>query len=49
MNTEQRSNIISKFSEIINDDRIALLKKVLNQRTRYLTVVLDDIYQPFKR
>lgn len=46
MNTEQRSNIISKFSEVINDDRIALLQAILEQRTRFLTVVLDDIYQP---
>ena len=46
MNSEQRSNIISKLADVINGDRIALLEKVLNQRTRYLTVVLDDIYQP---
>lgn len=45
MNAEQRSNIISKLSDVINDDRVALLKEVLDQRTRYLTVVLDDIYQ----
>ncbi len=46
MNTEQRSNIISKLSDVINDDRTALLEEVLNQRSRYLTVVLDDIFQP---
>lgn len=46
MNTEQRSNIISRLSKIINDDRIARLNKVIEQRSRYLTVVLDDIYIP---
>lgn len=46
MNSEQRSNIIAKFTEIINDDRVALLKETLQLRTRYLTVVLDDIYIP---
>lgn len=46
MNTEQRSNIISRLSGIINDDRIARLEKVIEQRSRYLTVVLDDIYIP---
>jgi tRNA (guanosine-2'-O-)-methyltransferase len=46
VNTEQRSNIISKLSDVINEDRIALLEQVLEQRTKYLTVVLDDIYQP---
>ncbi|MBL1142040.1 MAG: RNA methyltransferase [Proteobacteria bacterium] len=46
MNTEQRSNLISRLSDIINDDRVERLQEVLNQRTRYLTIVLDDIYQP---
>lgn len=46
MNREHRSNLISKLSDVINDDRIERLQEVLNQRTRYLTVVLDDIYQP---
>jgi tRNA (guanosine-2'-O-)-methyltransferase len=46
VNTKQRSTIISKFSDVINDDRTTLLEEVLDQRTRYLTVVLDDIYQP---
>ncbi len=46
MNRQHRSNLISKFSDVINDDRIERLQEVLNQRTRYLTVVLDDIYQP---
>ena len=46
MNTEQRLNIIAKLTDIINDNRVALLKEKLEQRTRYLTVVLDDIYIP---
>ena len=46
MNAEQRRNIISKLTEVINDDRAALLKEVLEKRTHYLTVILDDIYLP---
>lgn len=46
MNTEQRSNLITKLSDIINDERVERLQEVLDQRTRYLTVVLDDIYIP---
>jgi tRNA (guanosine-2'-O-)-methyltransferase len=46
VNTEQRSNIITKLADVINDDRVNLLKEVLEHRTRYLTVVLDDIYRP---
>lgn len=44
MNNELRSNLINKLSDIINDERIERLQEVLNQRTRYLTVVLDDIF-----
>ncbi len=46
MNTAQRSNIIEKLSSVINDERFVRLEEVLDQRTRYLTVVLDDIYLP---
>jgi len=46
VNTKQRSKIIAKFTDIINEERVALLKEILQQRTRYLTVVLDDIYLP---
>ncbi len=46
MKTEQRRKIINRFNDVINNDRIALIKGILNQRTRFLTVVLDDIYQP---
>jgi len=46
VNTEQRANIISRLSEIINADRISRLEDVIEQRSRYLTVVLDDIYIP---
>ena len=46
MNTEQRSNIIAKLTDVINNDRVSLLEEILQQRTRHLTVVLDDIYRP---
>ncbi len=31
---------------MVNGNRLSLLDKILEQRTRYLTVVLEDIYQP---
>lgn len=46
MNSEHRSNLISKLSNVINDKRVKRLQHILNRRTRYITVVLDDIYQP---
>jgi tRNA (guanosine-2'-O-)-methyltransferase len=45
VNTALRSKLITKLSDVINDERIDRLQEVLDQRTRYLTVVLDDIYQ----
>jgi tRNA (guanosine-2'-O-)-methyltransferase len=39
-------NLISYFETFINPNRIALINKNLEQRTRYLTVILEDIYQP---
>ena len=46
MNSEQHSNIINRLSDVINDDRVTLLHEILEQRTRYVSIVLDDIYQP---
>ena len=38
-------NIISLLSGLITERRFDRIEKVLAQRTRYLTVVLEDIYQ----
>lgn len=37
--------LISYLSKFVNDDRLQLLKSVLEQRTRHITIVLEDIYQ----
>ncbi len=34
------------LTPMVNENRHRLLDKILEQRTRYLTVVLEDIYQP---
>lgn len=34
------------LSEYVQEDRKELFNRVLDERTRYLTVVLEDIYQP---
>ncbi len=44
MNSEQRSKLIKKLSSVINKERVERLQQVLDQRTCYLTVVLDDLY-----
>ena len=46
MTTEQKQNIIKYLSGFINEERRERLREILRQRTRHITVVLEDIYQP---
>ncbi|MEE4198126.1 MAG: RNA methyltransferase [Bacteroidales bacterium] len=39
------ADLIKHLEQFITQDRIALFRQVLTQRTRYITVVLEDIYQ----
>jgi len=39
------SNLIDHLSGCITEKRFSLFQKVLNERTRYITVLLEDIYQ----
>ena len=43
--TEKQQNIIDYLSGFINEERRERLAKILSQRTRHITVVLEDIYQ----
>ena len=45
MTTEKQQNIIDYLSGFINEERRERLAKILSQRTRHITVVLEDIYQ----
>lgn len=38
-------DLIEHLSGCITEKRLALFKKVLNERTRYITVLLEDLYQ----
>lgn len=38
-------DLISHLSEYVTENRLALFKRVLSERTRYITVILEDIYQ----
>ena len=46
MTEEKQQNIIDYLSGFINEERRERLEKILRQRTRHITVVLEDIYQP---
>lgn len=37
--------LINHLSGFVTENRLSLFKKVLSERTRYITVVLEDIYQ----
>lgn len=43
--THQEHLLIQHFAQYITDHKKAFFQKVLNQRTRHITVVLEDIYQ----
>ena len=45
MTTENQQNIIDYLSGFVNEERRERLAKILSQRTRHITVVLEDIYQ----
>ncbi len=42
---KSKTHLIGYLSQFINETRLELLQKILTQRTRYITVVLEDIYQ----
>lgn len=46
MNPEQKEKIIHYLTGFINEQRQKLLQDVLASRTRHITVVLEDIFQP---
>lgn len=46
MTTEKQQNIIDYLAGFINEERRERLQQVLGERTRHITVVLEDIYQP---
>ena len=43
---DKEQNIIDYLSGFINGERRERLREILRQRTRHITVVLEDIYQP---
>ena len=46
MNEDVQQNIIDYLSGFINEERRERLQQVLGERTRHITVVLEDVYQP---
>ncbi len=41
-----QKNLIAYLSSYVTPERLELFEKILEQRTHYFTVVLEDIYQP---
>ncbi len=41
-----KKKLLEYLSEFVTQERLTLFDKVLNERTNYITVVLEDIFQP---
>lgn len=46
MDNSVKSQLVNYLQEFVTEERWQTINKVLDKRTRYLTVVLEDIYQP---
>ena len=46
MNFKQKQDLIRFLETVMKEDRIKLIEKNVNERTRYVTVVLENIFQP---
>ncbi len=46
MDFKQKEDLIRFFETVMKEDRINLIDKNVNERTRYVTVVLENIFQP---
>lgn len=46
MNLKQKKDLIQFLETVMLEDRIELIDKNVNERTRYVTVVLENIFQP---
>ncbi|MDX1617289.1 MAG: RNA methyltransferase [Balneolaceae bacterium] len=46
MNQAQKKQLVEYLADFATDERIDRINEVLENRTRHLTVVLEDVYQP---
>ncbi len=46
MNLKQKKELIQFLETVMKEERIELIEKNVNERTRYITVVLENIFQP---
>jgi tRNA (guanosine-2'-O-)-methyltransferase len=46
MNFKQKKDLIQFLETVMFEERIELIDKNVNERTRYVTVVLENIFQP---
>jgi tRNA (guanosine-2'-O-)-methyltransferase len=43
---KNKSNLVEHLSSFMTEERAILFENILNKRTRHVTVVLEDLYQP---
>ena len=44
--TEQKHRAIEYYAHMLSPERMETMRRVLNMRTRYITILLENIYQP---
>ena len=44
--TSEERELLALFRGMVNENRLQLIERIMALRTRYITVVLEDIYQP---
>jgi len=42
---EKKRQLFASYAQFITDNRVQTIEKVLSNRTRYITVVMEDLYQ----
>ena len=45
MNPAENTFVLQRFREILTPHKVALFNRIAEQRTRHLSVVLEDIFQ----
>lgn len=43
---DRDKSLLEYLTQFVSDEKLDLFKKILDERTRHITIVLEDIYQP---
>ena len=46
MNLDQKKILLAHLQSFVSENKLSLFQKIIAERTRHVTVVLEDIFQP---